>query len=74
MDFTLEDSVKSKINNDAENAESAVSEAIAEVAAVFEMMDDEYMKERAADIQDVGKRLMAQLKGVQLPDIGNMQE
>lgn len=74
MDFTLEDSVKSKINNDAENAESAVSEAIAEVAAVFEMMDDEYMKERAADIQDVGKRLMAQLKGVQLPDIGNLQE
>ncbi len=74
MDFTLEDSVKSKINNDAENAESAVSEAIAEVAAVFEMMDDEYMKERAADIQDVGKRLMAQLKGVQLPDIGNLHE
>ncbi|MDE6615904.1 MAG: phosphoenolpyruvate--protein phosphotransferase, partial [Lachnospiraceae bacterium] len=74
MDFTLEDSVKSKINNDAKNAESAVSEAIAEVAAVFEMMDDEYMKERAADIQDVGKRLMAQLKGVQLPDIGSLHE
>lgn len=74
MDFTLEDSVTGKINNDSENVESAVSEAISEVAAVFEMMDDEYMKERAADIQDVGKRLMAQLKGVELPDIGSLNE
>ncbi len=74
MDFTLEDSVKSKINDEADNAESAVSEAISEVAAVFEMMDDEYMKERASDIKDVGKRLMAQLKGVSLPDIGSLNE
>ena len=74
MDFTLEDSVKSKINDESDNAESAVSEAVSEVAAVFEMMDDEYMKERAADIQDIGKRLMAQLKGVPLPDIGNLKE
>ncbi len=74
MDFTLEDSVTSKINNNSENAETAVSEAISEVAAVFGMMDDEYMKERAADIQDVGKRLMAQLKGIKLPDIGSLDE
>jgi len=74
MDFTLEDSVKSKINDESDNAESAVSEAVSEVAAVFEMMDDEYMKERAADIQDIGKRLMAQLKGVPLPDIGSLKE
>lgn len=74
MDFTLEDSVKSKINNNSDNAESAVDEAISEVASVFEMMDDEYMKERASNIYDVGKRLMAQLKGVPLPDIGNIKE
>lgn len=74
MDFTLEDSVKSKINNNCDNAENAVNEAISEVASVFEMMDDEYMKERASDIYDVGKRLMAQLKGVSLPDIGNIKE
>ena len=38
----------------------------------FEAMDDAYMKERAADIKDIGKRLMAALKGVKRPDLGGL--
>ncbi len=33
---------------------------------MFEQMDNEYMKERAADIRDVTKRVLAHLLGVQL--------
>lgn len=35
---------------------------------MFEQMDNEYMKERAADIRDVTKRVLAHLLGVQLPN------
>ncbi len=31
---------------------------------IFEMMEDEYMRERAADIMDIRNRLMRKLKGL----------
>ena len=31
-------------------------------------MDNEYMKERAADIRDVSKRVLAHILGVELPN------
>ena len=31
---------------------------------MFESLDDEYLRERAADIKDVGKRIMCGLKGI----------
>lgn len=41
---------------------------------IFASMDDEYMKERAADVRDIGKRMMAVVKGVKLPDLGVLTE
>ena len=32
------------------------------------------MKERAADVRDIGKRMMAVVKGVKLPDLGVLTE
>lgn len=71
-DFTLQEGVDGKITGELKNAQVAVHETIQEIAALFGMIDDEYMKERATDIQDVGKRLMAELKGISLPDIGSL--
>lgn len=45
------------------NAEKAVSDVIATYAAIFEDMEDAYMKERGADVKDVGKRILANLSG-----------
>src|SRR5690606_29953748 len=45
-------------------AEVAVKEAIDHFVAMFDLLDDEYMKERAADIKDVGNRLLKHLLGV----------
>ncbi|RRJ66586.1 phosphoenolpyruvate--protein phosphotransferase [Paenibacillus oralis] len=48
-------------------AEVAVKEAIDHFVTMFDLLDDEYMKERALDIKDVGNRLLKHLLGT--PDI-----
>lgn len=44
-------------------AEVAVKEAIEKFANMFDLLDDEYMRERALDIKDVGNRLLKHLLG-----------
>jgi len=60
--------VKDKIETDGVNAESAMKETADMFVSMFESMDNEYMKERAADIRDVTKRVIAHLLGVQIPN------
>lgn len=62
-DFTLSDSVISKIKTEKKNAQAALAETIDEFAQMFASMDDAYMKEREADVRDTGKRFMGALKG-----------
>lgn len=64
QDITLYDNVISKIKNANQNAQIALSNAIFEISNIFKMMDEEYMKERAADVKDVGNRIIAKLKGL----------
>ncbi|MEK4426668.1 phosphoenolpyruvate--protein phosphotransferase [Solibacillus sp. FSL K6-1523] len=56
------------------NAEQALDETTQFFLQMFEDMDNDYMKERAADIRDVSKRVMAQLLGVELPDYSRINE
>lgn len=65
-DVTLYDGVLSKINDEGQNAQVAVFNTVEEIANIFKMMEDEYMKERAADVKDVGSRIMSKLKGVSI--------
>jgi len=58
--------IEDKIQSDKVNAESALKETADMFVMMFEQMDNEYMKERAADIRDVTKRVLAHLLGVQL--------
>lgn len=44
-------------------AEAAVGDVVERFASKFEALDNPYMRERAADIRDVGKRLLAALDG-----------
>jgi phosphotransferase system enzyme I (PtsI) len=48
-------------------AEVAVKEVIDHFTSMFDLIDDEYMKERRTDIKDVGNRLLQHLLGA--PDI-----
>ena len=63
-DIALYEGVITKIKNDRLCAEAALEATAEEFLFVFESMEDEYMKERAADIKDVSHRLMCQLQGV----------
>jgi phosphotransferase system enzyme I (PtsI) len=56
--------IEDKIKSDKVNAEVALEETANMFINLFESMDNEYMRERAADIQDVTKRVLAQLLGV----------
>ncbi|AWO73492.1 phosphoenolpyruvate--protein phosphotransferase [Geobacillus thermoleovorans] len=56
--------IKEKIKTEQVNAEYALHETTSFFISMFEGMDNEYMKERAADIRDVTKRVLAHLLGV----------
>ncbi len=49
---------------DGSNAEAAVEDTADEFIMIFEMMEDAYMRERAADLKDVKKRLQYALAGI----------
>ncbi len=57
------DSVIHMIKNEEINAEYAVASAGDNFAEMFASMDDEYLKERAADIKDISNRLIKILQG-----------
>jgi phosphotransferase system enzyme I (PtsI) len=60
--------IKSAIRSNKYNAEAALKEVADSFITIFESMtDNPYMQERAADIKDVTKRVMASLLGVKLP-------
>lgn len=60
--------IKATIESKKVNAEAALKEITDMFIAIFEGMEDNaYMQERAADIKDVTKRVMANLLGVKLP-------
>jgi len=53
--------VEARIRRDRINAEAAVQAAISAVAEEFEALDDPYLAARAADVREVGNRLLRNL-------------
>ncbi|MGG4546797.1 phosphoenolpyruvate--protein phosphotransferase [Rossellomorea marisflavi] len=58
--------IEDKVKSENVNAEFALKETADMFVTMFESMDNEYMKERAADIRDVTKRVLSHLLGVQI--------
>lgn len=56
------------------NAEAALHEVSTTFIEMFEVMENAYMKERAADIRDVSKRLLSKLLNVEIPDYSHLNE
>ena len=67
--------IKATIQEKKTNAESALKEVTDMFIGIFEGMEDNaYMQERAADIKDVTKRVLANLLGVKLPSPAMIDE
>ncbi|UXU63643.1 phosphoenolpyruvate--protein phosphotransferase [Staphylococcus agnetis] len=60
--------IEAKIRDEKASAPHALTEVTQNFIMIFESMDNEYMKERAADIRDVSKRVLAHILGVELPN------
>ncbi|ELK43532.1 phosphoenolpyruvate-protein phosphotransferase [Brevibacillus agri BAB-2500] len=73
-DPELVDTVKDKITQEMTNAESALHDVAQAFIGLFEQMDNDYMRERAADIRDVTKRVLAYLLGVNFFHPGSLTE
>ncbi|NLA52667.1 MAG: phosphoenolpyruvate--protein phosphotransferase [Alcaligenaceae bacterium] len=63
-----------KIEEEKKTAPAAVDEVFREYIVLFAALDDDYMKERSADIDDVRQRLLANLMGVEFNPLENLDE
>ena len=60
-DQDYQESIENMIRTQEVNAEYAVAVTSDNFAAMFEQMDDDYMKARAADVRDISERLISVL-------------
>jgi phosphotransferase system enzyme I (PtsI) len=58
------ESIEGRIERDRVNAEAAVAAEMKKLAGVLARSDDAYLKDRAFDITDIGKRVIERLLGV----------
>lgn len=62
------DNIVTLISQEKINAEAAVEETAQQFSEMFRSMDDAYMKERAADVLDISRRIQVQLCGGEAND------
>ena len=73
-DEELEQEIIALIKDNGMSAEAAAREVIDGQATALEELDDEYLKERAADVRDIGKRLLKNILGMTIIDLGAIQD
>ncbi len=62
-DASYNDSIEDMIRTQGINAECAVADTADNFVGMFMEMDDDYMRERAADVKDISKRVLTILSG-----------
>jgi len=72
-DASFADKVVQKIENEQVNAEWALAEVQEELQARFESFDDEYLRERTADVKDVAERVLVNLQGIAHHDLSEIK-
>ncbi|KMV72957.1 phosphoenolpyruvate-protein phosphotransferase [bacteria symbiont BFo2 of Frankliniella occidentalis] len=68
-DEELEQEIIDLIRKNHQTADAAVHAVIEDQASALEELDDEYLKERAADVRDIGKRLLQNILGLTIVDL-----
>ena len=63
-----------KVKSENVNADFALNEIKEMFVGMFEAMDNEYMRERAADIKDVTNRILRHLLGVKIVDLAALED
>ena len=71
-DEDLIEEVEAKITGDKLPAARALREGIDEYCEMISQLDDPYLRERAADLQDIGKRWLKNLLEIKINDLSNL--
>lgn len=74
QDPELIDQTIAKIKDEKVNADFALNEVKEMFVSIFESMDNEYMRERAADIKDVTNRVLRHILGIKVVDLSAVSE
>ena len=73
-DEELEEEIIDYLRSHKVNAGVAASKIIDQQVAMLSEIDDEYLKERAGDIRDIGNRLIKNILGMKIVDLGDINE
>ncbi|MBG0757038.1 phosphoenolpyruvate-protein phosphotransferase PtsI [Vibrio cidicii] len=73
-DEELEEEILALIKNDKMTADNAIHTVIEEQAIALESLDDEYLKERATDIRDIGSRFVKNALGINIVSLSDINE
>ncbi|AMO81774.1 phosphoenolpyruvate-protein phosphotransferase PtsI [Obesumbacterium proteus] len=73
-DEELEQEIIALIKDSKMTADAAAHEVVEGQAKALEELDDEYLKERAADVRDIGKRLLMNILGMTIVDLSAIQD
>lgn len=73
-DEELEEEILGYLEENLVTADMAASKIIDMQVAMLADIDDEYLKERAGDIRDIGNRLLRNILGMHIVDLGDIQE
>ena len=73
-DEELEEEIIDYLRSNHVNAAVAANVVIDQQVAMLSEIDDEYLKERAGDIRDIGNRLIKNILGMHIVDLGEINE
>ena len=73
-DEELEEEIIDYLHSNKVNASVAASKIIDQQVEMLSEIDDEYLKERAGDIRDIGNRLIKNILGMYIVDLGDITE
>ncbi|MEZ9489165.1 phosphoenolpyruvate-protein phosphotransferase PtsI [Vibrio breoganii] len=73
-DEELEDEILALIKGEKLTADHAIHSIIEEQAVALESLDDEYLKERATDIRDIGTRFVKNALGINIVSLSDIDE
>ena len=73
-DEELEEEILDYLRSNKVTAGVAASKIIDQQVTMLSEIDDEYLKERAGDIRDIGNRLIKNILGMHIVDLGDIQE
>lgn len=73
-DEELEEEILGYLEEHLVTADVAAAKIIDMQVAMLADIDDEYLKERAGDIRDIGNRLLRNILGMNIVDLGDIQE